>query len=112
MKQVYGMELTPPPASDLQLYRQATAVSREAGQLPVRRVSTRAAVPHPLARPYDRLAPCPVPVHDYEAQLLRPVAPDSLEVYRRHIRVGAEGGLAPSKDSLDIYRKYANMVAG
>jgi hypothetical protein len=111
MKQVYGMELSTPPAADLQLYRQATSVSREAGPLPVRRVSTTT-LPHPLARPFDRGAPCPVPVHDYEKQLLKPVSEKSMEIYKRHILVGEKGAQKPSPASMELYRKYANMMAG
>ena len=53
MKSVYGVEVCSPPPEDMQLYRRNTALSRESGPIPGRKVSTTT-VPHPLARPILR----------------------------------------------------------
>ena len=90
MKEEYGVELAAPSPPDLRLYRRAAALSRSSQPLLSRRISSTS-LPHPLARPIDHSLPCPVPVHDYSKQLLRPVSPASLAVYQKHVRVGLEG---------------------
>ena len=90
MKEEYGVELAPPSPPDLRLYRRAAAISRSSQPLLSRRISSTQ-LPHPLARPIDHNQPCPVPVHNYSKQLLRPVSPASLAIYQKHVRVGLEG---------------------
>jgi hypothetical protein len=106
MKAVYGVELGPPAAADLQLYRRAAALSRSSGPLGGRRCPSSSALSHPLARPLDHGLPCPIPVHDYNRQLLRPVDPASLAIYTAHVRVAAEGAGPVSAASLRLYTDY------
>jgi len=111
MKSVYGVELNRPDQEDMQLYRRNSALSRDSGPLPGRKVSATA-VPHPLARPILRKRVCPIPVHDYNTCLLPPISDESKAIYENHVRVGEKGAAEPTKESMDVYRDYINMFKG
>ena len=68
------------------------------------------ALPHPLGRSIDANAPCPIPVHDYEQVLLKPISKESMEIYENHVKVGSEGAGPVKPDSLALYERYVNMV--
>ena len=63
-------------------------------------------------RPLDHAAPCPIPVHDYSAHLLRPVSAAALAVYAAHVRVGREGPGPVGEASMRVYREYVARVGG
>merc|ERR1712025_457529 len=63
-----------PSASDLQLYRSMASLSKLSGPPMFSRKVSLTALPHPLGRSIDANAPCPIPVHDYEQVLLKPIS--------------------------------------
>jgi len=103
-------KVRPPSSSDMQLYRSMSSLSKLSGPPMVAKRVSSTALPHPLARNIDRSAPCPIPVHDYSKQLLRPVSEESMRVFENHVRVGREGATTVSEESLEIYRKYVSMA--
>jgi len=111
MKTVYGVQPVKPSPGDMQLYRRNSALSRESGPLPGKRVSATA-VPHPLARPILRQRMCPIPVHDYDSCLLPPISEQSKKIYQNYVKIGKEGWSEPSKESMVAYNKYVNMFKG
>ena len=99
----------PPSARDLQLYRSMASLSRMSGPQIISRKVSITSLPHPLARNIDTTAPCPIPVHDYEAELMKPISKKCLEIYEKHVRVGQEGPGPVKPESLKLYEKYVAM---
>ena len=100
----------PPPPADLQLYRSMASLSKLSGPPMFTRKVSLTALPHPLARGVDTSLPCPIPVHDYESCLLKPISKESREIYENHVRVGREGPGPVKPESLELYTRYVSMA--
>ena len=68
------------------------------------------ALPHPLAKSINNNTPCPIPVHDYESCLMKPLSKESRDIYREHVRVGQEGPGPVKPESLALYERYVSMA--
>jgi len=101
--------VSPPSPSDMQLYRSMSTLSKLSGPPMVAKRISSTALPHPLARNINRAAECPVPVHDYSKQLLKPISDESRKIFENHVKVGREGATTVSEESLEIYRKFVSM---
>ena len=101
--------VSPPSPSDMQLYRSMSTLSKLSGPPMVAKRISSTALPHPLARNINRAAECPVPVHDYSKQLLKPISEESRKIFENHVKVGREGATTVSEESLEIYRKFVSM---
>ena len=86
-----------------------STLSKLSGPPMVAKRISSTALPHPLARNINRAAECPVPVHDYSKQLLKPISEDSRKIFENHVKVGREGATTVSEESLEIYRKFVSM---
>jgi len=98
-----------PSASDMQLYRSMASLSKMSGPPMFSRKVSLTSLPHPLGRNIDSSAPCPIPVHDYEQILLKPISKKSMEIYENHVRVGLEGAGPVKPESLALYERYVSM---
>jgi len=98
-----------PSSSDMQLYRSMSSLSKLSGPPMVARRISSTAIPHPLARNIDRTTVCPIPVHDYNKQLLKPVTEATKDVIENHVKVGREGAGQISQHSLEIYTRFVAM---
>ena len=99
-----------PSASDLQLYRSMASLSKLSGPPMFSRKVSLTALPHPLARSFEKTNHCPIPVHDYEKVLMKPISKRSLEIYENYVRVGEEGPGPIKPESLALYEKYVSMA--
>ena len=101
----------PPPSSrDLNLYRSMASLSKLSGPPMFSRKVSITALPHPLAKSINNNTPCPIPVHDYESCLMKPISKESMDIYREHVRVGQEGPGPVKPESLALYERYVSMA--
>jgi len=98
-----------PSPSDIHLYRSMSSLSKLSGPPIVSKRMSSTSLPHPLARNIDRSSPCPIPIHDYSKQLLKPISEETKRIIENHVKVGTEGATSVSEKSMEMYRKYVSM---
>ncbi|XP_018336743.1 polyphosphoinositide phosphatase isoform X2 [Agrilus planipennis] len=97
MLQAYGTEIVPPKSSDLLLYKKYVLIGKKAnGTIKSCNISSWT--------PTSNFS------NDSSFQVAVPqVKPESIDIYKRYLRVGKYGGFNPIKRDLDIYKKYASL---
>ncbi|XP_074039446.1 polyphosphoinositide phosphatase FIG4 isoform X2 [Leptinotarsa decemlineata] len=99
MKEVYGTELKKPSAEDILTYKKYVLIGKKASGSAMNAFN-------PISRPMKAMGEFP---KDSCFEVTPPtVSQDSIEIYKKYISVGKNGGFQPKPSDMEIYRKYAS----